>query len=118
MAGHSNSVNGLAFSPDGRTLVTAGFDGTARVWDITRPRSPGPPVPLVGHTDRVNSVALGPGGATLVTGSSDSTARLWDMDPERVARRLCALATPRITAAEWQRHFPGLAFEPPCGDHA
>ncbi|MFI6294419.1 helix-turn-helix domain-containing protein [Nonomuraea sp. NPDC050790] len=112
LSGHSNSVNGLAFSPDGRTLATAGFDGTARVWDITRPGSPGPPVPLTGHTDRVNSVVFAPGG--LVTGSSDSTVRMWDMDPERVARRLCALATPRITAAEWQRHFPGLPFEPPC----
>src|SRR5262249_3682874 len=33
-AGHDNVINGLAFTPDGQTLLTAGWDATVRVWDV------------------------------------------------------------------------------------
>ncbi|MEV4067609.1 hypothetical protein, partial [Nonomuraea dietziae] len=46
---------------------------------------------------------------------SPSTVRLWDTDPERVAGRVCALAHPRITRAQWARHIPGVPYRPPCG---
>jgi WD40 repeat protein/transcriptional regulator with XRE-family HTH domain len=114
LTGHSNTVNSVAFSPDGHTLATGGFDNTVRLWDITDPRHPGPPAVLTGHTDIVLSVAFTPDGRTITSGSIDATARLWDIDVGRTARRICAVAYPRITRAEWSQYFPGLSYQPPC----
>jgi WD40 repeat protein len=114
LTGHSNSVSSVAFSSDGHTLLTGGYDNTARLWDITDLRHPGSPTTLTGHTDSVNSVAFSPGGHTAVTGSGDATVRLWDTDTDRIAKRICTLAYPAITRAEWNQYFPDLPYQPPC----
>jgi WD40 repeat protein len=66
----------VAFSPDGKRLLTAGADMIARVWDV---RS-GKQVlhPLRGHRDRLTGVAFSPDGRYLVTTSRDHDARVWD----------------------------------------
>ncbi|MFI6819197.1 hypothetical protein ACIBG7_42895 [Nonomuraea sp. NPDC050328] len=64
-------------------------------------------------TDRLYTVAFGSDGL-LASGGVDATARLWDIDPERVARRACALAHPAITRPQWERHLPGVPYQPPC----
>ena len=67
-----------AFSPDGKRIVTASEDKTARLWDAET----GEPIgePLKGHADTVYSAAFSPDGKRIVTASADKTARLWDAE--------------------------------------
>jgi WD40 repeat protein len=66
----------IAFSPDGSRVVSAGNDGTVRVWTTTG----GPdhdPVVLRGHQGLVWSVAFSPDGRWVVSSSNDNTVRVW-----------------------------------------
>ena len=74
--GHSASVNSAAFSPDGRSIVTASSDEMARVWrEGADGRWTG--IPLQGHSDPVIAAAFSPDGRSIVTASWDDTARVW-----------------------------------------
>ena len=77
LLGHSRGVASVAFSPDGKRVVTGSSDSTARVWDLSGP-TPAATV-LEGHSGSIQSVAFSPDGKRVVTGSSDSTARVWDL---------------------------------------
>jgi WD40 repeat protein len=74
--GHADAVRSVAFSPDGRRIVTASWDKTARIWDAATGKPIGEP--LKGHADRVVSAAFSPDGRRIVTASEDKTARMWD----------------------------------------
>jgi WD40 repeat protein/serine/threonine protein kinase/TPR repeat protein len=75
MTGHTDGVRRAVFSPDGRQIVTASFDKSARIWDAATGRQL---LVLTGHTDRVNSAAFSPDGKQIVTASRDKSARIWD----------------------------------------
>ncbi len=70
-----------AFSPDGKRIVTASADKTARLWDAETGEQIG--TPLKGHDDAVNSAAFSPDGKRIVTSSRDGTVRLWNTDIDR-----------------------------------
>jgi WD40 repeat protein/serine/threonine protein kinase len=74
-SGHTDSVDGLAFSPDGRFALSGSLDNTARLWDVETGREIHT---LTGHTGWIRNVAYSPDGNYLLTGSTDNTARLWD----------------------------------------
>ncbi|MDJ0798689.1 MAG: AAA-like domain-containing protein [Calothrix sp. MO_167.B12] len=76
LAGHEKSVYHAAFSPDGKQIVTASDDQTARVWDINGKLLQ----TLAGHEKSVYHAAFSPDGKRIVTASDDQTARVWDIN--------------------------------------
>jgi hypothetical protein len=74
-------VQFVAFAPreSGKEvqLVTAGDDGTARIWQLVDGTATQLAV-ASGHTARVRSAEFSPDGQWLLTASDDRTARLWD----------------------------------------
>ncbi|NUQ61373.1 MAG: protein kinase [Pirellulales bacterium] len=76
LLGHEGWVSSVAIAPDGKTLATASFDHTVRLWDLAARRTL---AVLRGHTGSIICVAFGPDGRTLASGSVDRTVRLWDV---------------------------------------
>jgi WD40 repeat protein len=77
LRGYRSIVSGLAFSPDGRRLVTAGgeYDRTARVWDAATGEQL---LCLEGHGGKVLAVAFSRDGRRVVSKAHDKTMRVWD----------------------------------------
>ena len=80
LTGHTDRVHAVAFSPDGHTLVSGSYDGTARLWDMATHRQIGDP--LNGHGE-VYSVAFSPHGNLVATGGQDTMVRLWNVATQR-----------------------------------
>ncbi|MBX7218658.1 MAG: SUMF1/EgtB/PvdO family nonheme iron enzyme [Blastocatellia bacterium] len=73
--GHQDFVLSVGFSPDGRQLVTASADHTARLWDLKTGHEI---LCLKGHRTEVNAAAFSPDGKRVVTAGADGTAKVWD----------------------------------------
>ena len=66
----------VAYSPNGRHLISGSADRTCRIWDAETGVAVGEP--LRGHTEYVLSVAYSPNGQHIISGSQDNTTRIWD----------------------------------------
>jgi WD40 repeat protein len=67
---------GIAFSPSGDTIASAGADGTIRLLDASNLKQQGGS--LSGHLGQVQAVAFSADGRTLASVGSDGSLRLWD----------------------------------------
>jgi WD40 repeat protein len=74
LAGHTDTVSMVRWSPDGQRIASASNDGTLRLWDA----GTGAEVAILnGHTHRVRSVDWSPDGRRLASASEDGTVRVW-----------------------------------------
>ncbi len=82
--GHFGPVYGGAFAPDGKKAVSAGADGSLRLWDTKTGKELRR---LDGHSGRVWCVAFAPDGRRVVSGGFDGSVRVWDLVSGRETRR-------------------------------
>ena len=73
--GHSGPIVDLALSPDGKTLASASWDHTVRLW----PLAGGEPRVLSGNAQNVNGVAFSPDGKQVISAGYDATLRIWQL---------------------------------------
>jgi len=97
--GHANELTSVAFSPDGRSVLTGSKDMTARLWEAA---SGNEIRRFEGHTDWVTSVAFSPDGREVLTGSRDKSARLWDAVTGQELRRFDG-HTDQVTSVAFSR---------------
>ena len=99
LSGHTDIVYNAAFSPDGRSIVTASKDGTARVWDAVTGEAFRT---FDSHSGPVWSAAFSPEGKRVLTRNDDKAARVWDIQSGKLI----------ATLKGHTQHIYGAAFSP------
>jgi WD40 repeat protein len=85
LAGHTDEVNSVAFSPDGLVLATAGEDGRVVLWSTDN----GQKVQMLeGHQGPVRALAFSKDGEWLASGGEEAKVLVWDMASHKLSKTL------------------------------
>jgi WD40 repeat protein/uncharacterized caspase-like protein len=93
--GHSASVQSVAISVDGRTVLTGSSDATARLWTTAT----GAEILCFEHSASVTSAVFAPSGKQILTGSQDGQARLWDAETGHLLKNFAGHADSILSVA-------------------
>jgi WD40 repeat protein len=126
---HESAIWGLALSPDGNWLVTAGSDQSGdraptsniRLWDTTNPVEP---VTLPSSARVAHSVAFSPDGSLVTAAGCEQVAahgtcitggsRLWHLRLDDLIDLACRKAGRNLTRSEWEQFFPRETYRKTC----
>jgi len=103
---HQNVVLDLAFSPDGKWLASASYDGTVRIWSTKDGYSSKPAYVLSEHSAAVFAVRWLPDSQHLVSGSFDQTVKLWDL------QKIAGPLSNSVSTAKHDNRVDSLAVGP------
>jgi WD40 repeat protein/Tfp pilus assembly protein PilF len=78
----------VAFTPDGRRVVSGSDDGAVKIWDAVTGREL---LSLVDHRDAVNSVAVSPNGKLVASTGRDGIARVWESSKGQLLYRVAGI---------------------------
>ena len=81
LAGHSNYVNCVAYSPDGAMLASGSSDHTVKLWNASSGELL---ATCMGHSNAVRSVAFSPDGRYFASAGEDRLVRLWDAQTHQI----------------------------------
>jgi WD40 repeat protein/tetratricopeptide (TPR) repeat protein len=105
LTGHTDGINCIAWSRDGKTLASASDDKTIKLWDVTTGREI---KTLNEHNDSVNCIAWSRDGNTLASASDDKTIKLWDVTTGREIKTLIG-HNDSVNCITWSRDGNTLA---------
>ena len=92
LIGHSDWIRAIAFSPDGKYLVSGSNDRTVRLWDLQT----GQLIRLFkGHKQRVKCIQISEDGKLIISGSADSTVKIWELATGNCIRTIKTSPHPR-----------------------
>ncbi|CAH1801636.1 unnamed protein product [Owenia fusiformis] len=97
MTGHAQLINEVLFSPDTRTIASASFDKSIKLWDGKTGKYL---TSLRGHVSRVYQISWSADSRLLCSGSSDSTLKVWDMKTKKLLNDLPGHAD-EVYAVDW-----------------
>ncbi|MBA3752333.1 WD40 repeat domain-containing protein [Candidatus Dependentiae bacterium] len=80
LKGHKGSIKAVAFSPNGKNVITGSIDGTAKLWNVGSDKEP---VTFMKHAFPVTSVMFSPCGKKVITSTADDTVKLWDIETNK-----------------------------------
>ena len=110
LEGHKGGVRHAAFSPDGTRIVSAGVDGTVRLWNADAYKQLDTPV--MSHPN-VNVVAFSPDGTQIASGDDFGTVRLWNANAgKKIGVPGTEQARPNFSLSFSAAQVWGLAFSP------
>jgi WD40 repeat protein len=99
LKGHTEIVYSVAFSPDGKQVLTGSFDRTLKLWETATGKEIKSFGGGAGHQNLVLSVAFSPEGPLLASGGADNTAKLWDSQKAGSEPPVKNLAHPNLVDA-------------------
>jgi WD40 repeat protein len=111
---HWGQVWGVVFSPDGKRIASASFDGSVRVWDVASGKEV---LKCQGHGSVVWSVAFSPDGVRIASASDDLTVRVWDVNTGKEVAKLTGHTFPPYSVTfspdgKWLATASGHRWEP------